>query len=239
MVSVFGKVQNVEGTLDAGHLACCDADAELRVECAADHQYPVVATVFGSPLVDGKNAGQLVVGGIDRRDARIASERQRAGAKKVGLDSIKAGLAGIGKLGCVAAVAVGEIARNAAGKLRHMDAHLKVFARFDRQARRHALGNRGFLVPVDRSKKRDRRRAERGNHHHHNHERKSVFRSGLGRAVHSGFTLVEMLVYFTILSVVATGVYTLVDYIQQTNTRIINTVRVTEQADEASAFLRA
>ena len=48
-----------------------------------------------------------------------------------------------------------------------------------------------------------------------------------------------MLVYFTILSVVATGVYTLVDYIQQTNTRIINTVRVTEQADEASAFLRA
>ena len=48
-----------------------------------------------------------------------------------------------------------------------------------------------------------------------------------------------MLVYFTILSVVATGVYTLVDYIQQTNARIINTVRVTEQADEAGAFLRA
>ena len=48
-----------------------------------------------------------------------------------------------------------------------------------------------------------------------------------------------MLVYFAILSVVATGVYTLVDYIQQTNARIINTVRVTEQADEAGAFLRS
>ena len=38
---------------------------------------------------------------------------------------------------------------------------------------------------------------------------------------------------------VVTGVYTLVDYVQQTNARIINTVRVTEQADEAGAFLRA
>ena len=239
MVSVFGKGQNVEGTRNSGHFARCDADAELRVERAADHKDPVVATVFSGSFVDSEDAGELVVGCVDGRNARVACQRKGAGAQEVGFDSIKAGLAGIGKLGCVAAVAAGEIARNAAGKFRHMDAHFKVLARFNRQARCHPLGHRGLLVAVDRSKKRDCRRAEGGNHHHHNHERKSVFRSGLGHAVHSGFTLVEMLVYFTILSVVASGVYTLVDYIQQTNTRIINTVRVTEQADEASAFLRA
>ena len=239
MVSVFGKGKDVEGSLNPRHLARRDADAELRVERAADHEDPVVATVFGGPLVDGKNTGELVIGGIDGRNTRIAGQRQGAGAKEIGFDSVKTGLAGIGKLGRVAAVAVGEIARDAAGKFRHMDAHFKILARFNRQARGYPLGDGGLLVPVDGSQKRDRRCAERGDHHHHNHERKSVFGSGLRRAVHSGFTLVEMLVYFTILSVVATGVYTLVDYIQQTNTRIINTVRVTEQADEASAFLRA
>ena len=57
----------------------------------------------------------------------------------------------------------------------------------------------------------------------------------MSRAVHDGFSLIEMLDNFAILSVVATGVYTLVDYIQQTNARII-AVRVTEQADEAGAF---
>ena len=99
--------------------------------------------------------------------------------------------------------------------------------------------HRRRLVLVDCAEKRDRRCAERGNHHHHDHKRKTVAGGLKSRPVHDGFTLIEMLVYFTILSVVATGVYTLVDYIQQTNARIINTVRVTEQADEASAFLRS
>ena len=99
--------------------------------------------------------------------------------------------------------------------------------------------HRRRLVLVDCAEKRDRRCAERGNHHHHDHKRKTVANGLKSRPVHDGFTLIEMLVYFTILSVVATGVYTLVDYIQQTNARIINTVRVTEQADEASAFLRS
>jgi len=101
------------------------------------------------------------------------------------------------------------------------------------------LFHRRRLVLVDRTEKRDCRSAERGNDHHHDHQRKTLAGGVLSRLVHDGFSLVEMLVYFTILSVVATGVYTLVDYIQQTNARIINTVRVTEQADEAGAFLRA
>ena len=239
MVSVFGKVQDVEGTRNPGHFACRDADTELRMMCAADHKNPVIATVFGRAFVDSKDPGELSVGGVNGRHTCVTNERKGTRAKKVGFDSVKASLAGIGKLGRVAAEAAGEISRNAAGKFRHMDAHFKVLARLNRQARGHALRDSRILITVDRSKKRDCRSTKGGNHHHYNHERKSVFRSGLGRTVHSGFTLVEMLVYFTILSVVATGVYTLVDYIQQTNARIINTVRVTEQADEAGAFLRA
>ena len=246
MVSIFSKVKNVERPLDAGHFACGDTDSELRVECASDNQDAVIAAVLDRALVDGEDAGQGVVDGIDGRHPGIACQREGAGAKKVRLDSVEPPFTGSGKLCGITAEAVGEIAGYAAGKFGHMHAKFQVFARLDRQPGGDPLGDGGFLVAVDSAEKRNRRGAERGDHHHYDHKSKSLGlrgprggMRGIGHAVHAGFTLVEMLVYFTILSVVATGVYTLVDYIQQTNTRIINTVRVTEQADEASAFLRA
>ena len=246
MRSILGKVQHVERSLDTGHFACRDTDSELRVERAADDQDPVVAAVLGGSLVDGEYAGQGRVDGINRRHPGVACQRESAGTQKVRFNRVEPRLTGIRKLCGVTAEAAGEIARHTSGKLRQMHAKFQVFARLDRQPCGDLLGNSGFLVAVDGSKKRDRRSAERSYDNHDNHKGKSFgsFRSpggarGVCHAVHSGFTLVEMLVYFTILSVVATGVYTLVDYIQQTNTRIINTVRVTEQADEASAFLRA
>lgn len=245
MRSIFGKIQDVERSLDAGHLACRDTDAELWIERAPDDQDAVIPAVLGRPFVDGENAGQCVIDGINRRDPGIAGERESARAKKIGFDRVKPPFAGIGKLGRVAAKAVGKIGRYAAGKLCQMYAKFEILTRLDGQSRGNALRHCGFLVAVDRAKKRDRRRRECRNHDHHNYQGKSFGRcgsdrgvSGFGHTVHAGFTLIEMLVYFTILSLVATGVYTLVDYIQQTNTRIINTVRVTEQADEASAFLR-
>ena len=246
MRSIFGKIQDVERSLDAGHLACRDTDAELRIQRASNDQDAVIPAVLDRPLVDGEYTGQRVVDGINRRDPGIAGERERAGAKKVRFDRVKSPFTGSGKLCGIAAEAVGKIGWHAAGKLCQMHPKFKVFTRFDDQPCGDALRHGGFLVAIDRAKKRDGRSAERRNHDHDNHKGKSFGRCrsdggglGVGHTIHAGFTLIEMLVYFTILSVVATGVYTLVDYIQQTNTRIINTVRVTEQADEASAFLRA
>ena len=99
--------------------------------------------------------------------------------------------------------------------------------------------HRRRLVLVDRTEKRDRRNTEDRNDDHHDYQRESFARLSFFRVTHVGFTLIEILVYFTILSVVVTGIYTLIDYVQQTNARIINTARVTEQADEAGSFLRA
>ena len=47
-----------------------------------------------------------------------------------------------------------------------------------------------------------------------------------------------MLIYFAILSVVTIGVYSLLDYVQRTSARVINTVQLTEQVDEAVTFIR-
>ena len=131
MILVFGKVQNVEGALNAGHFAGCDADPHIGVESAANHQKAVIAAVFDASFIDDKDAGQRILDHIDGRDTCIGRQRQRAGQQQPRFDGIETPLTNFGEARRVRAECVSVIGRDAARELGDMHTKLKVLPCFD------------------------------------------------------------------------------------------------------------